>query len=69
LFETKVHPSVYNRIEKEILEQIDHFHIRALDYENQVYNQLRNWNSVRDQIQDQIWSELKTKLVKWLKNK
>jgi len=79
VFESKVHPRLYNYIEKEIMDQIDNLHIPAYDFFNQVYNQVYNWDVIRDQdhawdqvrdkIHDQVWFQIKNQADKTVKLK
>jgi len=55
LFKSKVHSRLYNYIEEEIIDQVN-LHIPAYDYNNQVYNQVYNWDVIRNQ--DHAWTRL-----------
>jgi len=78
LFKSKVHSRLYNYIEEEIIDQVN-LHIPAYDYNNQVYNQVYNWDVIRDQdhawdqvrdkIHDQVWFQIKNQADKTVKLK
>jgi len=59
LFKSKVHSRLYNYIEEEIIDQVN-LHIPAYDYNNQVYNQVYNWDVIRNQ--DHAWDQVRDKI-------
>lgn len=60
LFKSKVHLRLYNYIEEEIMDQVDNLHIPVYDYNNQVYNQVYNWDVIRNQ--DHAWDQVRGKI-------